>query len=613
MSGQRNGMAIYHFAARVVKRSGGRSATAAAAYRAGADIADERTGQRFDYTRRRGVVHAEIMAPADAPDWMRDRAQLWNAVEKVEKRKDAQLARDVDLALPHELDQAQRVELVRAFVAAEFVGQGMIADIAIHAPSRRGDQRNAHAHIMLTMRELTGEGFGKKVRGWNDKEQLEGWREAWAEHVNRALERAGVETRVDHRSLEAQGIDREPQTHQGPAVAEMSARGAEADIATVAAEIADRNAERDRLAARLVELAEQIAALEREKDGQAEPPALARNDNAMQDERKGPALTPEPEKPHQPQAADQRDGQAQQTQTAELSARIEAEAPEQAKRESALLAQAERQAEARREFVEDQTAAAAKARAEQEAREREDAKRDRSGDVADAKSRYAQALGEEYRVENPYGSLARAAMNEYGRFAKQQEGLRQQIAEAKTPEERRTLELRKEIEGCEYMVITSQRLATMSRVVTGDRNSAQAQRDEGAAKFYQERATELRAERAALEKQRRDGTAKEPPQQERKDELRRAGEPPRTAADHAATNRTQDAETRQRGQQARAEGRESGDGRSGSQDADRSRKETPAERKQRFRQMMAQARRENAAKDQGRDRGGGRDGGENSR
>ena len=111
---------------------------------------------------------------------------MWNAVEAIEKRKDAQLAREVQLALPHELPPRDRLELVRGFVQEEFVSKGMIADIALHAPGKEGDTRNHHAHIMLTMREVTEEGFGKKNRDWNNKGLLEHWRERWAEHQNKA-------------------------------------------------------------------------------------------------------------------------------------------------------------------------------------------------------------------------------------------------------------------------------------------------------------------------------------------------------------------------------------------------------------------------------------------
>jgi len=257
-------MAIYHLSTQVLKRSEGRSATAAAAYRSGCTIADERTGQTFDYTRKQGVLHEEILAPAHAPEWMKDRAQLWNAVEKGEKRKDAQVAREIDVALPHELAPDKQVALVREFVGAAFVAEGMVADFAIHAPSRKGDERNTHAHIMLTMRELEGDGFGKKVRAWNDKERLAGWRESWAAHVNRALEREGVSAQVDHRSLEAQGIDREPQIHQGPAVAELTRRGIETERQETASEIEAGNEARKNLQGELSDIREQIAALERE-------------------------------------------------------------------------------------------------------------------------------------------------------------------------------------------------------------------------------------------------------------------------------------------------------------------------------------------------------------
>lgn len=218
-------MAQYRFSSQVIGRATGRSAVAAAAYRAGQSLTDERTGLAHDFSRKRGVAHSEIMAPDNAPDWMRDRARLWNAVELAEKRKDAQLSREVQLSLPHELTDAQRLELVRGFVNSQFVARGMIADVAIHHPDRDSDERNHHAHIMLTMRALTVEGFGGKAREWNDKELLQSWREEWASQQNRILEREGHAARVDHRSLEAQGFDREPQAHLGPSAHGMEQRG----------------------------------------------------------------------------------------------------------------------------------------------------------------------------------------------------------------------------------------------------------------------------------------------------------------------------------------------------------------------------------------------------
>lgn len=203
-------MAIYHLRATMISRSQGRSATAASAYRVAERIEDRRTGLTFDYAARSGVDHTEILAPDHAPDWVRDRSELWNRVEESETRKNSQVAREVRVALPDELTHAQRLELVREFVRSQFVDRGMVADIALHAPGREGDERNHHAHILLTTREIDAEGsvpgggFTTKNRDWNKVEVLEGWREAWARDSNAALERAGLEDRVDHRTLVAQ-------------------------------------------------------------------------------------------------------------------------------------------------------------------------------------------------------------------------------------------------------------------------------------------------------------------------------------------------------------------------------------------------------------------------
>ena len=188
----------------MISRSQGRSATAAIAYRVAERIEDRRTGLTFDYAARGGVDHTETLAPDHAPNWVYNRSELWNRVEESETRKNSQVAREVRVALPAELTHAQRVELVRVFAQEQFVGRGMIADIALHAPGRDGDDRNHHAHILLTTREIGPEGFTTKNRDWNKVEVLEGWREAWARDSNVALERAGIEDRVDHRTLEAQ-------------------------------------------------------------------------------------------------------------------------------------------------------------------------------------------------------------------------------------------------------------------------------------------------------------------------------------------------------------------------------------------------------------------------
>ena len=233
-------MAIYHLSAKVIGRSSGRSSVAAAAYRAGERLLDERTGLEHDYTNRRGI-EAWIQAPEHAPDWAQDREELWNRVEACEKRRDSQLCREVEVALPKELSRREQDELIRGFVREELVSRGMVADVAVH----RGDENNPHAHVMATTREIGPEGFGKKAREWNDREVLGGWREAWGRHANRELERAGVRERIDHRSFAARGIDREPTVHEGPNVREMEAWGVYTERGVLNRAVEGRNEERE--------------------------------------------------------------------------------------------------------------------------------------------------------------------------------------------------------------------------------------------------------------------------------------------------------------------------------------------------------------------------------
>ena len=237
-------MADYRFSANIIKRSNGQSSVASAAYRSGSRLVDDRTGEIHDYTRKQGVVHSEVMSPDNTPEWMNDRTELWNAIEAVERRKDAQLSREIQLSLPHELEPEQRTELVQSFVQEQFVDRGMIADVNIHLPDKGGDQRNHHAHIMLTMREMTGEGFGNKSREWNNPELLTEWREGWATHQNRALERYGHNERVSHLSYESQGIDREPTQHLGTAASDMERNGKPSRIGDENRQIANDNKER---------------------------------------------------------------------------------------------------------------------------------------------------------------------------------------------------------------------------------------------------------------------------------------------------------------------------------------------------------------------------------
>jgi len=237
-------MAIYHFSVQVIGRAAGRSAVAAAAYRSGSRLRDDRLDRDHDFSNKPGVVHCEVMLPENAPEVWEDRERLWNDVEAAEMRKDAQLAREVEFALPREMTQAQGVALARDFVALEFVDQGMIADLNVHWDKGGDGQPKPHAHVMLTMRSVDGNGFGPKVREWNRTELVERWRERWADRVNERLAELDIDARIDHRSLEAQGIALEPQTKIGAPAQRMEVAGIEADRAEDHRRIARENGER---------------------------------------------------------------------------------------------------------------------------------------------------------------------------------------------------------------------------------------------------------------------------------------------------------------------------------------------------------------------------------
>ena len=214
---RKNAMAIYHLS---ISRTDGRSATAAAAYRAAIQISDARTGKLHDYRRKQGVVSAVLLVPEAAPKWAHDRSQVWNAAEIAEVRKNATVAREFEIALPAELNDLQRQQLAHEF-AQELVNQhGCIADVAIHQPSGGGDQRNHHAHILLSTRRLGPEGFTDKTRELDDYSSgpkwVHKWRERYAQLQNRYLQQAGCEVRVDHRSYQNQGVDVLPSCHLGP-------------------------------------------------------------------------------------------------------------------------------------------------------------------------------------------------------------------------------------------------------------------------------------------------------------------------------------------------------------------------------------------------------------
>ena len=289
-------MAIYHCSIKIISRGRGKSAVAAAAYRAGEKITNEFDGETHDYTRKGGVVHTEILLPAHAPAAFSDRAVLWNAVEETEKAKNAQLAREIELALPQELTREQNISLVREYVKRHFVAAGMCADICVHDKS----DGNPHAHVMLTMRPIEQDGawgakqkkeyvldrdgnkiYDRKKRqykcksvpatDWNEQSKAEEWRAAWAQFCNQALEQNGHAERIDHRSYERQGIDQIPTVHLGVAASAMEKRGIRTERGEMNREIEVTNQKLRQLKARITKLQKWL----KEEQENTEPPTLA--------------------------------------------------------------------------------------------------------------------------------------------------------------------------------------------------------------------------------------------------------------------------------------------------------------------------------------------------
>lgn len=259
-------MAIFHLSIKIVSRSGGKSAVAASAYRAGEKLTETETGYVHDYTKKNGVIHTEVFLPANAPSEFSSREILWNEVQKIEKQADAQMAREIEVALPVELSREEQMELVRKYVKENFTDTGMCADVAIHEKEVDGKtviHQNPHAHILLTTRAFKEDGswapkekktyaldetgeriplidpatglqkLGKRneklwkrvtvlANDWNDQSNAEKWRQSWAEMCNLYLL---PEQRIDHRSFERQGLEQVPTIHEGYVARQMERRG----------------------------------------------------------------------------------------------------------------------------------------------------------------------------------------------------------------------------------------------------------------------------------------------------------------------------------------------------------------------------------------------------
>lgn len=248
-------MAIYHLSMKPIARSSGRSAVAAAAYRAGECLTNERDGLTHDYTRKAGIEHAEIVLPrGSTAEWARDRGALWNAAEAAEKRSDARVAREFEIALPHELTAEERLEATRSFAQGLADRYGTAVDFAVHSPNGETDIRNHHAHLMMTVRSVGVAGLGEKTaiereNGWllsrelpTSQMQLRDIRQAWEGIANEHLARAGHDLRVDHRSHLDRGLEIEPTGHMGVYATQMERRGMDVSRVRLDAEAAERNA-----------------------------------------------------------------------------------------------------------------------------------------------------------------------------------------------------------------------------------------------------------------------------------------------------------------------------------------------------------------------------------
>ena len=259
-------MAIYHLSIKIISRGKGKSAVAAASYRSGEKIKNEYDGIVHDFTRKGGIAHTEILLPQNAPQKFVNRSVLWNSVEEIEKSKNSQLAREIEVALPKELDREKQINLVRDYVKENFVKVGMCADIALHDKN----DGNPHCHILLTMRPLNEDKTwgakskkeyildenGEKVKlkngnyktrkinttDWNEQYKAEEWRKAWADITNKYLEENSIQDKVDHSSYQRQGIEQIPTIHLGVSATQMEKKGIATDRGNINREIKHQNA-----------------------------------------------------------------------------------------------------------------------------------------------------------------------------------------------------------------------------------------------------------------------------------------------------------------------------------------------------------------------------------
>jgi len=283
-------MAIYHLSIKIISRGKNKSAVAASAYRSGEKIKNEYDGIVHDFTRKGGIAYTEILLPQNAPQEFTNRSVLWNSVEKIEKSKNSQLAREIEIALPKELNREKQIELVREYVKENFVKVGMCADIALHDKN----DGNPHVHILLTMRPLNEDKTwgakskkeyildenGEKVKlkngnyktrkidttDWNEQDKAEEWRKSWADITNKYLEENSIQEKVDHRSYERQGIEQIPTIHLGVSASQMEKKGIVTDRGNINREIKHQNKILKEIARRIMALMRWIRSLTKDKN-----------------------------------------------------------------------------------------------------------------------------------------------------------------------------------------------------------------------------------------------------------------------------------------------------------------------------------------------------------
>jgi ATP-dependent exoDNAse (exonuclease V) alpha subunit len=272
-------MAIYHLNMVIHNRAAGHSAVAGAAYRTGEKLVDERTGEMHDYTKKRGIEYKEIIAPnsVEKPD----REIFWNKVEAKNKRSDAQVARDIKIAIPSELNKEEKIAVIKEFSQHIADKYSIAVDVAIHAPHRRGDSRNYHAHLLFSTNtlELVKNGeiiLGNKVREFDNiavkksngklQHALEYSREKWSEICNQHLELSKKNVRIDHRTYKKQGIDKIPTIHVGAAATALERRGVETERGNMNREILENFIELENVKEALLEVTKELVSVKREAE-----------------------------------------------------------------------------------------------------------------------------------------------------------------------------------------------------------------------------------------------------------------------------------------------------------------------------------------------------------